>query len=72
MINFNDYSSNNKYICRDLSWIKFNERVLQQAYKIAQIPLMERVKFIGIAANNLDEFIMVRFGKLYNNRLSTE
>jgi len=72
MIDFNNFSSNNRYICRDLSWIKFNDRVLQQAYKISQIPLMERVKFIGIAANNLDEFIMVRFGKLYNNKTSSE
>lgn len=67
-INNNPY----RYISRDFSWIKFNERVLQQAYKFNSVPLLERIKFLGIASSNLDEFIMVRFGKLYNNRFSTE
>ena len=46
------------YFDRDLGWLSFNERVLEQAK--AGHPLLERVKFFGIAANNLDEFFMVR------------
>ena len=46
------------YFDRDLSWLSFNDRVLEQAR--AGHPLLERAKFFGIASNNLDEFFMVR------------
>ena len=48
---------------RDLSWLEFNRRVLAQAIN-AETPLLERVKFIGIFASNLDEFFMKRIGLL--------
>ncbi len=47
------------YVNRELSWMDFNARVLEEAFK-KENPVMERVRFIGITASNLDEFFMVR------------
>lgn len=51
------------YIDRDVSWMYFNHRILQEAYR-KEIPLLERVSFLGIYSNNLDEFFRVRMATL--------
>ena len=52
-------------ISRDLSWMKFNERVLDQVRK-TDLNIFEKLKFMAITASNLDEFMAVRLGSLYN------
>ncbi|BCL71005.1 polyphosphate kinase [Vibrio nigripulchritudo] len=53
-------SAEKLYIEKELSWLSFNERVLQEAAD-KTVPLIERVRFLGIFSNNLDEFYKVRF-----------
>ena len=56
-------SDPNHYINRELSWLKFNQRVLNQA-QYAKVPVLERLKFLAITSSNMDEFFMVRVGGL--------
>lgn len=58
-----DFTNPSYYENRELSWIKFDERVLEEA-RDKTIPLLERVKFTSIVSSNLDEFFMVRVASL--------
>lgn len=60
--------SNEFYDNRELSWLKFNERVLEEA-KDETTPLFERLRFIQIFCSNLDEFFMIRVGSLHDKLL---
>ena len=60
-----DIISKAKFISRDLSWLKFDERVLDQA-RDKNRSLFDRLKFLAITASNLDEFFTIRIGSLYN------
>lgn len=51
------------YVERDISWMYFNHRILQEAEK-EYVPLLERLSFLGIYSNNLDEFFRVRVASL--------
>ncbi|NDG44045.1 MAG: hypothetical protein EBY36_04830, partial [Gammaproteobacteria bacterium] len=58
-----DLSESNLYLNRELTWLEFNKRVLNEA-KDSRTPLLERLKFLAIVGSNLDEFFMKRIGGL--------
>ncbi|MDR2649560.1 MAG: RNA degradosome polyphosphate kinase [Clostridiales bacterium] len=60
-----DLSNPNFYFNRELSWLEFNDRVLEEAQDKSNL-LMERLKFLAITASNLDEFFMVRVSNLWD------
>jgi polyphosphate kinase len=61
-----------RYVNRDLSWLRFNGRVLQEA-EDQSVPLIERIRFLGIFSNNLDEFFRVRYASIQRlSRLSVK
>jgi len=65
------YAKYEYYLNRELSWLKFNERVLAESMD-KNSPLMERLKFIAITSSNLDEFFMIRVGTLKTQNEETQ
>jgi polyphosphate kinase len=62
-----DLDASELYINRELSWLEFNDRVLQQGLA-EELPLLERLKFLAIVSSNLDEYFMIRVAGLLQHR----
>jgi len=60
-----------RYFNRDISWLQFNDRVLQEAEN-PDVPLIERIRFLGIHSNNMDEFFRVRYSSIRRLTLSED
>ena len=68
---FKEFDKPEYFVNRELSWIKFDDRVLSEA-RDKNLPLFERLKFLSITSSNLDEFYMVRVGTLMDQMESSE